>query len=52
MQRVRGGGNAVRAIACLPSLTGAWRERGGRRAAVVVGRMGAGRFARACSVPT
>ncbi|MCE4543712.1 MULTISPECIES: molybdopterin-dependent oxidoreductase [unclassified Caballeronia] len=29
MQRVRGGGNAVRAIACLPSLTGAWRERAG-----------------------
>ncbi|TDY50219.1 anaerobic selenocysteine-containing dehydrogenase [Paraburkholderia rhizosphaerae] len=29
MQRVRGGGNAVRAIACLPSLTGAWRDRAG-----------------------
>ncbi len=29
MQRVRGGGNAVRAIACLPSPTGAWRERAG-----------------------
>ncbi|TWO67894.1 molybdopterin oxidoreductase family protein [Caenimonas sedimenti] len=29
MQRVRGGGNAVRAIACLPALTGAWRERAG-----------------------
>lgn len=29
VQRVRGGGNAVRAIACLPSLTGAWRERAG-----------------------
>ncbi|MGF6537394.1 molybdopterin-containing oxidoreductase family protein [Paraburkholderia youngii] len=29
LQRVRGGGNAVRAIACLPSLTGAWRERAG-----------------------
>ncbi|TDV09784.1 molybdopterin-containing oxidoreductase family protein [Paraburkholderia caballeronis] len=29
MQRVRGGGNAVRAIACLPALTGAWRERSG-----------------------
>ncbi|MGF6725853.1 anaerobic selenocysteine-containing dehydrogenase [Paraburkholderia sp. GAS41] len=29
LQRVRGGGNAVRAIACLPSLTGAWRERSG-----------------------
>jgi len=29
MQRVRGGGNAVRAIASLPSLTGAWRERAG-----------------------
>lgn len=29
MQRVRGGGNAVRAIACLPSLIGAWRHRGG-----------------------
>ncbi len=29
MQRVRGGGNAVRAVACLPALTGAWRHRGG-----------------------
>jgi anaerobic selenocysteine-containing dehydrogenase len=29
MQRVRGGGNAVRAIACLPALIGAWRHRGG-----------------------
>lgn len=29
MQRARGGGNAMRAIACLPSLTGAWRERAG-----------------------
>ncbi|MCP3719376.1 molybdopterin-dependent oxidoreductase [Paraburkholderia sp. CNPSo 3281] len=29
LQRVRGGGNAVRAIACLPALTGAWRERAG-----------------------
>ncbi len=29
MQRVRGGGNAVRAIACLPALTGAWRHRSG-----------------------
>ncbi|HXE46755.1 MAG TPA: molybdopterin-dependent oxidoreductase, partial [Ramlibacter sp.] len=29
MQRVRGGGNAVRAIACLPALTGAWREPAG-----------------------
>ena len=46
MQRVRGGGNAVRAIACLPSLTGAWRERSGGLSAVVVG-MGAGRFERA-----
>ena len=27
MQRVRGGGNATRAIACLPALTGAWRQR-------------------------
>ncbi len=27
MQRSRGGGNAVRAIACLPALTGAWRRR-------------------------
>ncbi len=26
MQRVRGGGNAVRAIACLPALVGAWRH--------------------------
>ncbi|MBH9645698.1 molybdopterin-containing oxidoreductase family protein [Burkholderia vietnamiensis] len=29
MQRVRGGGNAVRAIASLPGLTGAWRDRAG-----------------------
>ena len=29
MQRVKGGGNAVRAIACLPALTGAWRYRAG-----------------------
>jgi anaerobic selenocysteine-containing dehydrogenase len=29
MQRVRGGGNATRAIACLPALTGAWRNRAG-----------------------
>ena len=29
MQRVRGGGNAVRAVACLPALVGAWRHRAG-----------------------
>ncbi|HRA64079.1 MAG TPA: molybdopterin-dependent oxidoreductase, partial [Burkholderiaceae bacterium] len=29
MQRVRGGGNAVRAIACLPALIGAWRQSAG-----------------------
>jgi len=29
MQRVRGGGNAVRAVACLPALTGAWRHCAG-----------------------
>jgi anaerobic selenocysteine-containing dehydrogenase len=29
MQRVRGGGNAVRAIACLPALVGAWRNPAG-----------------------
>ena len=29
LQRVRGGGNTVRAIACLPALTGAWREPAG-----------------------
>ena len=29
MQRVHGGGNATRAIACLPALTGAWRQRAG-----------------------
>jgi anaerobic selenocysteine-containing dehydrogenase len=29
MQRVHGGGNAVRAIACLPALVGAWREPAG-----------------------
>ena len=27
MQRVRGGGNAARAVACLPALIGAWRHR-------------------------
>ena len=29
MQRTRGGGNAVRAVACLPALIGAWRHRAG-----------------------
>ena len=29
MQRTRGGGNAVRAVACLPALVGAWRHRDG-----------------------
>ncbi|WP_334135999.1 molybdopterin-containing oxidoreductase family protein, partial [Tepidimonas sp.] len=29
MQRTCGGGNAVRAIACLPAVIGAWRHRGG-----------------------
>ncbi|GAA6143029.1 molybdopterin oxidoreductase family protein [Hydrogenophaga sp. 5NK40-0174] len=29
MQRVRGGGNAVRAIAALPAVTGAWRSHAG-----------------------
>ncbi len=29
MQRVRGGGNASRAVACLPALVGAWRHRAG-----------------------
>jgi anaerobic selenocysteine-containing dehydrogenase len=29
MQRVRGGGNAVRAVACLPALVGAWRQPSG-----------------------
>jgi anaerobic selenocysteine-containing dehydrogenase len=29
MQRVRGGGNAVRAVACLPALTGHWRHPAG-----------------------
>ncbi len=29
MQRVHGGGNAVRLIACLPALIGAWRHRAG-----------------------
>lgn len=29
MQRVHGGGNAVRAVACLPALVGAWRDRAG-----------------------
>ncbi len=29
LQRHAGGGNAVRAIACLPAMTGAWRDVGG-----------------------
>ena len=29
MQRVRGGGNAVRAVACLPALIGAWKYPAG-----------------------
>ncbi|QJC55129.1 Polysulfide reductase chain A [Polaromonas vacuolata] len=29
MQRVRGGGNAARAVACLPALIGAWKHRAG-----------------------
>ncbi len=29
MQRVKGGGNAVRAVACLPALIGAWRHAAG-----------------------
>jgi anaerobic selenocysteine-containing dehydrogenase len=29
LQRVRGGGNAVRAIACLPALAGHWRDAAG-----------------------
>ena len=29
MQRVRGGGNAARAVACLPALVGAWRQAAG-----------------------
>jgi anaerobic selenocysteine-containing dehydrogenase len=29
LQRVHGGGNAVRLIACLPALIGAWRHRAG-----------------------
>jgi anaerobic selenocysteine-containing dehydrogenase len=29
MQRVRGAGNAVRAVACLPALVGAWRQPSG-----------------------
>jgi anaerobic selenocysteine-containing dehydrogenase len=29
MQRTAGGGNAARAIACLPALTGAWRDPAG-----------------------
>ncbi len=29
MQRTRGGGNATRAVVCLPALIGAWRHRAG-----------------------
>ena len=44
MQRVRGGGNAVRAIACLPALVGAWRERAG---GLLLSSSGASPFKRA-----
>lgn len=44
MQRVRGGGNAVRAIACLPALVGAWRHRAG---GLLLSSSGAQPFARA-----
>ncbi len=41
MQRHRGGGMAVRTIACLPALVGAWREEGG---GVLLSTSGAFRF--------
>ena len=41
LQRHAGGGNAVRAIACLPALTGAWREASG---GVLLDQIGAHAF--------
>ena len=64
MQRVRGGGNAVRAIACLPALVGAWRDPAGglllsasghfpvRRAALQRPDLLAGRAARTINMST
>jgi anaerobic selenocysteine-containing dehydrogenase len=51
LQRVKGGGNAVRAIACLPALTGAWRHRAG---GVLLSSSGQFPVAtrRRCSAPT
>ena len=51
MQRVRGGGNAVRAIACLPALTGAWRAPRRRRAAVQLGHVPGGQGGAAAARP-
>ena len=45
VQRVRGGGMAVRNIACLPALVGAWRHRGGRHPVVGLGLFPANRAA-------
>jgi len=49
MQRTRGGGNAVRAIACLPAVIGAWRYRAG--GCCCPARVGAPCNATRCSAP-
>jgi hypothetical protein len=52
MQRVHGGGNAVRLIALLPCLTGAWRHRGGGLLLSASGWFRRARDAPRCSGPT
>jgi len=64
MQRTRGGGNAVRAVACLPALTGAWRHASGglllsssgafpvQRAALEMPELRAGRSSRVINMST
>jgi len=45
VQRARGGGNAVRAVACLPALIGAWRHRAGGMLLSASGTHGFGKSA-------
>ena len=52
MQRVHGGGNAVRLVALLPCLTGAWRQRGGGLLLSASGWFAGAWAARRCSGPT
>lgn len=44
VQRARGGGNAARAVACLPALIGAWRHRAGGVLLSNSGRLAPDRF--------